>query len=433
MKVSKAIKSAVRPLYIGARLAEERLRSGVVWWPLAPEYLANPYPACRRLRERDPCHYSRLTGQLVVSRYQDVDRILRDHKRFSNDLGKAARKRSTRDRLTERGQVKKSMLSLDPPDHTRLRGLVSRAFTPRSVAEMEPFIRATAHSLIDAAEGRNEFDLMKNFAGPLPTLVNARMIGVPASDLQLFKTWSDRFARVLEPLGLSERETRQIVQTEEEFGRYFAEKIQERRSDPRDDMVTRLVHAEDEGNRLTSSETIVMLRLLLVAGNETTTNLIGNGMLALLRHPEQLDALRAQPDRIPAAIEELLRYDSPVQADARVVVKDTEICGKTARAGSRLVLLLGSANHDPERFDRPDKLDITRPGPANISFGRGIHHCLGAPLARLEGRVAVEVLLERFADIRLAEGPPPRFRSSIVLRGLKDLRGRVQHRRATKS
>lgn len=421
MAIKNAIQSAVRPLYIRARLAQEQRRCGVAWWPLAPDYLADPYPAYRRLREIDPYHTSLVTGQLVVSRYEDVDRILRDHKSFGNDFTKGGTPRQ----MKTRSKLRKSMLSLDPPDHTRLRGLVSRAFTPRSVAEMEGFVRDTARDLLDAAADRSEFDLMSAFAGPLPTLVIARMIGVPSDDLPRFKEWSDRFARVLEPI-ISEHERQQIFRTEKEFADYFAQVIEERRKEPRDDLVTRLVQAEDEGDRLTSDETKVMLRLLLVAGNETTTNLIGNGMLALLRHPDQLAQLREQPERIPAAVEELLRYDSPVQVDARTALHEMEIGGRRVKAGSRTALLIGGANHDPDRFDRPDELDVTRPDSGNISFGRGIHHCLGAPLARLEGRVALETLLERFADIRLAAGPPPEFRSAIVLRGLKHLRVRVR-------
>lgn len=409
------IRSGLRSLYIRARLGEEWARSGVVWWPLARRFVADPYPSYRKLREKDPFHYSPLTGQLVVSRYEDVDRILRDHKRFSNDLRLARPRR----KVDPRSKLKPSMLSLDPPDHTRLRSLVSRAFTPRSVAKMEEFARSTAHALLDEAAGSGEFDLMAAFAGPLPTLVIAKMIGVPSEDLDRFKEWSDKFARVLEPL-LSEREARDVFHTEQEFARYFARIIEQRRREPRDDLVTRLVQAEDEGDRLTSGETQVMLRLLLVAGNETTTNLIGNGTLALLRHPEQLELLRSEPDRAAAAVDELARYDSPVQVDGRFAKEDIVQGGRRVRAGDRLALLIGGANHDPRQFQRPDELDIARADGGNISFGRGIHHCLGAPLARLESRVAFQVLLERFPTLRLGDRPPE-FRPTIVLRGLKRL------------
>ena len=267
---------------------------------------------------------------------------------------------------------------------------------------------------------------MSAFAGPLPTIVIARMIGVPEEDMDRFKVWSDRFARALEPF-LSEREADAVLRTAEQFADYFTGIIEQRRREPRDDLVSRLVEAEDQGDQLTASETQVMLRLLLVAGNETTTNLIGNGMRALLRHPAQLALLRERPELATAAVEELLRYDSPVQVDGRFVIDDNTIGDKTVKAGSRVALLIGSANHDPEQFERPDELDITRPDKGNISFGRGIHHCLGAPLARLEGRIVFEVLLERFAEIGFG-ACAPKYRPSIVLRGLEQFGVRVRRR-----
>ncbi|MCY4573018.1 MAG: cytochrome P450 [Gemmatimonadetes bacterium] len=420
MALKNAIEAAVRSIYIRARLLEERLRSGVAWWPLAPEFVADPYPVYQRLRERDPVHYSALTQQFVVSRYADLDRILRDHRNFSNDLQRA---RSSLGSLGARKKLKPSMLVQDPPDHTRLRGLVNRAFTPRSVAKMEDYIRATAHGLLDRLEGAVEFDLMKAFAVPLPTIVIARMIGVPERDLDRFKVWSDRLARALEPI-LTPEEQDQVFRADRELAEYHTAIIEQRRREPRDDLVSRLVEAEEQGEKLTSDETIVMLRLLLAAGNETTTNLIGNGVRALLRNPAQLALLREQPDLVPAAVEELLRYDAPVQLDMRIARDDVEIGGRAVRAGTMISLAIGSANHDPERFQRPDELDITRPDQGNISFGRGIHHCLGAPLARLEGRIALEVLLERFDEIGFG-ARPPKYRPSVVLRGLDHFDVRV--------
>ena len=414
MMLRKAIAGTVRSAYIHARLAEERLRSGVAWWPLAPGFVANPYPVYHRLRKRDPVHSSILTEQVVVTRYADVDRILRDHRNFSNDLHKA---RSSRGSLATRKKLKPSMLVQDPPDHTRLRGLVNRAFTPRSVANMEDYIRSTAHTLLDAVEGNDEFDLMTAYAGPLPTLVIARMIGVPESDLDRFKVWSNHLVRALEPL-LTPEEEELVYQNEQRLADYHRGIIEQRRRDPRDDLISRLVEAEEQGDKLTLDEMIVMLRLLLIAGNETTTNLIGNGMRALLRNPDQLALLRERPELMPSAVEELLRYDSPVQLDMRFARRDLEIGGRFVRSRTMITPAIGSANRDPERFQRPDELDITRPDAGNISFGRGIHHCLGAPLARLEGRIALEVLLERFARIGFGKRPP-RYRQSIVLRGLE--------------
>ena len=420
MALKNAIGAAVRPIYIRAKLVAERLRSGVVWWPLAQDFIADPYPAYRRLRDLDPVHYSILTRQVVVSRFADVDRILRDHRNFSNNLKSA---RDSRGIVATRRKLKPSMLALDPPDHTRLRRLVNRAFTPRSVAKLEDFIRATAHRLIDMLEEADEFDLMKAFAAPLPTIVIARMIGVPERDLNRFKVWSSRLARALEPI-LSAEEQELVYRSDQQLAEYFTAIIEQRRREPRDDLVSRLVEVEEQGDKLTRDETIVMLRLLLIAGNETTTNLIGNGVRALLRHPGQLALLREQPELAPSAVEELLRYDSPVQLDMRIASRDLQIGGSAVRSGTMIGLILGSANRDPDRFQRPNELDITRSDHGNISFGRGIHHCLGAPLARLEGRIALEVLLERFDQIGFG-ARRPKYRPSIVLRGLEHFDVRV--------
>ena len=423
MTLRDTFRSAIAPIYIRGRLLQERITSGVAWYPVDPAYIANPYPTYRRLRERDPYHVSQLTGMLVVSRYEDVDAILRDHERFANaERGMSQSLTNTR----VRQELTPSILSLDPPDHTRLRGLVNRAFTPRQMAKMEDHVRETAHALLGEVGDSNDFDLMSNLATLLPMVVIAEMIGVPTEDRERFKTWSDRFARVLEP-NLTPEEGKLVLETATEFRSYFAPIIEERRGEPTDDLVSRLVLAEEDGQQLTTDETQVTLRLLLVAGNETTTNLIGNGLRALLQHPEQLQLLREQPELIPSAIEELLRYDAPVQLDGRYVIEDVEVGGKLAKADSRVALLIGGANRDPEAFSDPDTLDVTREDAGNISFGRGIHHCLGAPLARLEARIAFEVLLERFDDIQFGARDPV-YKPNIVLRGLREFPIRVHHR-----
>ena len=415
-----AIARAVWAAHMYIRLAGEWVRTGVAYRPLSRNFVADPYPLYRRLREHDPIHRSIFADQVVVSRYADVDRILRDHRTFGNDFRKAT---SSEGALATLKQVTPSILTLDPPDHTRLRSLVNRAFTPRQVAKTENYIRATAHKLLDKVGEAREFDLIKAFAVPLPTIVIARMIGVPERDLERFKVWSDDLARSLEPF-LSLEEQEKVYRADEQFAAYFTGIIEQRRREPRDDLVSRLVEAEDAGDKLTAEETWVMLRLLLAAGNETTTNLIGNGVRALLRHPDQLALLRERPELVPSAVEELLRYDAPVQLDMRVALRDMELGGLAVSEGTLITLLIGSANHDPERFPEPEVLDVTRSDHPNISFGRGIHHCLGAPLARLEGRIALEVLLERFP--RLGFGTrPSKYRPSIVLRGLKHLDVRV--------
>ena len=269
-------------------------------------------------------------------------------------------------------------------------------------------------------EGTDEFDLMKAFAVPLPTIVIARMIGIPERDLGRFEVWSGRLARALEPI-LTPAEQELVYRTHRQLAESI---IEQRHLEPREDLVSRLVEAEEQGDKLTRDETIVMLRLLLLAGNETTTNLIGNGVRALLRHRGQLALLREHPDLIPSAVEELLRYDSPVQLDMRIATRDLDIGDSAVPSGAMIGLLIGSANHDPERFRRSAELDITRSDRGNISFGRGIHHCLGAPLARLEGRIALEVLLERFSEMGFG-ARPPKYRPSVVLRGLEHFDVRV--------
>ena len=416
---SKIIQRAA-PLYIRARAAQERWESGVAWNPLDPNFIADPYPTYQELRERDPFHRSRVTGAIVVSPYEDVDAILRNFKEYSNERANRNRDSS---RAVERDQIaanmQPSMLGLDPPDHTRLRSLVSRAFTPRQIAKMEDHIRATAHALLDEVEGDSVFDLMSNLAALLPTVVIAEMIGVPTADRDKFKEWSDAFARGLEP-NMSEEEFALVLKTGRIFDQYFRQQIEEHRAEPQDDLISRLIEAEDEGSRLNRDEMVVTLRLLLVAGNETTTNLIGNGLLALLQHPEQLELLRQQPELLDNAIEELLRYDSPVQVDARSTIGPTTLERHTLPPGHLVTTLIGGANRDPAQFRDADTLDITREDTGNVSFGRGIHHCLGAPLARLEGKIAFEALLERFDTIELG-GRPPVYKPNIILRGLEHL------------
>lgn len=423
-KIRSAIRDVVKPFYIRTRLVEERLRSGVAWWPLLPGYITDPYPVYRRLRERDPVHRSLITGQYLISRYADVDRVLRDYRTFSNVRREA--NPSPHRRVDTQQELTPTMIRVDPPDHTRLRALVNLTFTPRQIASMEESIRTTAHALLDQVENAEEFDLMRTFADPLPTLVIAKMVGVPREDIERFREWTRKFSRAVDP-GHSDEESEEILKLEKQFSEYFAGVIEQRRLHPRDDLVSRLAEAEEQGDKLTAIEMTAMLRLLMVAGTETTANLIGNGMRALLRHPDQLALLREEPETIGSAIEEMLRYDPPIQALPRFTTHEVEIGGKTLKANSRVVVILGSANRDEEQFARPDEFDITRSDTGNIAFGRGIHYCLGGALARLEGRIALEVLLERFSEIRFGSRPPA-HRSNVVLRGLSHLDIRVRRR-----
>lgn len=415
--------------YICGRLADDRLRTGVAWWPLGASYLADPYPALRRLRDTDPCHRCSLTKGFLVSRYRDIDRVLRDHKHFRNSPPRNP-------------QVAPPLVGTNPPVHTRLRRLASRAFTAGQVARMEDHVRTTAHKLLDRVAEKDTFDLMSAFAKPLPVRVIGRMIGWPKQDFAIFENWSAGVRRP-EPFALriglaplvehltrcSRNELRQWIRTKWRFDRRLDRLVEERRSEPRDDVVSKMVDVGIEDDRLTLKEARAMVRFLLSVGNSSTTNLIGNGMLALLRRPEQLQLLRERPDLLAEAVQELLRYDAPLQIIRRVAAEDIEVAGRLVAAESQVLLLLGGANRDPGQFPRPDELDFGRADKRNVAFGRGVHRCLGARLAEMEGRVAVEVLLERFTDIQLASAPPPSFKRKIIERGLKHLHIRVRRRR----
>ena len=404
--VAAIVERAVKPLAMMSLLAWERLESGVTFNPLSPQLRANPYPLYDELRRKDPVHRMRLIDGWVLTNYEDVDMVLRDHRRFGNE-GR------------DFGYIPYiSMLDLDPPAHTRIRGLVSRGFTPRSVSALEPRVRQRVDELLDALEGRDRIDLIQDFAFPLPVIVIAELLGVPPEDREQFNEWSNIAALTVDPL-LNETQVRRVRQAIEELFEYFDGVAAARRKDPQDDLVSVLANAEEDGERLSREDLLINLVLFLAAGNETTRNLIGNGTLALLRHPEQLQRLRDAPGLLDTAIDELLRYDSPVQVDGRIVRESLEIGGKKIRPGQRVLCILGAANRDPAAFPDPDTLDIGREAGNHLAFGRGIHYCLGAPLARLEGRIAFEALLSRYQSLALAE--EPRYRDQVTLRGLEAL------------
>ncbi len=412
-----SLDEAIRGALAGVASVGECLRSGVSYNPLSATTIQDPYPIYAALRARSPVHRSRVMNAWLFTRHADIDAILRDHRRFGNDPRKGTLSRQQSARLPPADEF--SMLLLDPPDHTRLRSLVNKAFTPRAVNALEPRVRSILATLLDEIDDLSGFNLIDAIARPLPIIVIAEMLGVPARDRELFKHWSIERARLLEPT-ISRRERASAFRTLEAFDDYFRAVIKARRAEPRDDLVSALVQAHDEHDSLSERETLNMLRLILIAGNETTTNLIGNGMLALLRHPDELKRLRAEPELIPSAVEELLRFDSPVQLDTRRVLSDCDVDGVELRERENVILALGAANRDPEAFENPDRLDVGRGIRSHLSFGRGIHHCLGAPLARLEGRIVLEMLLERYRRIRLLTGRP-RFRRAVVLRGLSSL------------
>ena len=398
-------------------LLAERRRSGFAYNPLDARTVQDPYPAYAELRARARVHRSRLLQGWVFTRHADVSAILGDHRRFGSEPRKGSIPFFRRAMLPPPEEY--TMVMLDPPDHTRIRALVGRAFTPGTVAALEPRIRGHLATLLDGIADPSAFDLMEFVARPLPLTVIAEMLGFPPEDRAALGSWSARGARLLEPM-IGIREWRAGKAAGRAFDAYCRRVIRERRASPGDDMVSALLRARDGEARLSDRETLNVLRTLLIAGNETTVDLIGNGFLALLRHPGQLERLRADPELIPGAVEELLRFDAPVQTDFRCVLADCEVGGQALRQRENVFLLIGAANRDPEAFEDPDRLDVGRNPGAHLAFGGGIHHCLGVPLARLAGRIVLEMLLERFRSMKLA-GHGPRFRPGVVLRGLESL------------
>ncbi len=310
------------------------------------------------------------------------------------------------------------MLVVDPPDHTRLRTLVQKAFTPRVVERLRPRIEALVKEALDEAEARGSMDLVADLAYPLPVTVIAELLGVPVEDRSAFRRWSDALVGALDPVALTDRRSA-VLAARDALHAYLERVVAERRAAPRDDLISRLVEAEEQGDRLSGPELLAMGVLLLVAGHETTVNLIGNGINALLAHPDQLARLRDEPELIEPAVEELLRYDSPVQLTGRVALEELELGGRRVEPGQMLMLLLGAANRDPRVFAEPERLDLGRDPNPHLAFGRGIHFCLGAPLARLEGQIAIRELVRRFPTLRLA-GTPER-RPTVTLRGFASL------------
>ena len=390
-----------------------------VFNPLLPEFHANPYPFYAQLRDKDPVHESPM-GFRVLTRYEDVVLALRDP-RFGRD-GFEALLAAQYGPEGEGGRLPRSMLMRDPPDHTRLRTLVSKAFTPRVIEEMRPHIQTIVDGLLDHVQGNKGMDVIADLAYPLPVTVICEMLGVPLDDHTAIKGWSSDIARSLDSIGLlADPDVMARGDTARRaLGEYFRQLLPERRRRPRADLLSQLIAAEEQGDRLNEGELLSMCLLLFIAGHETTVNLIGNGVLALLRHPDEFRKLRDEPALISLAVEELLRYDSPVQWTARITSADVDIRGHQIPGGSMVIAAIGAANRDPSQFRDPDRLDIAREGNRHVAFGFGIHFCLGAPLARAEGQIALGALLRRMPDLAL-QTATPEWRESSALRGLTTL------------
>src|SRR6202522_897064 len=382
-----------------------------------PEFRANPYAHYAPLLAGPPhiLNMGPMTFALVA-RYADVTAALRDHEHFSS-VGPPPPPQAYQGRFAG----SRNMLGSDPAQPSRLPRLVSRDFTPRRIRELEPRIREIAKELLDKAEAKGEFDVMADLANTLAVTVISDMLGVPAGLNARFKHWSDTITGGDNNVPGAPQPP-ESIRAIDELGDYFTAEIEKRRANPGPDLVSALVAAHDEGDVMSAADLLSFVTLLLVAGNETTTNLIGNGTLALGRHPEQFDALKRNPAMLPRAIEEMLRYDGPVQSTVRFTQQPVQLGGTEIPAGGFALMIVAAADRDPSQFKNPEKFDITRDPNEHVAFGEGIHFCIGAPLARMEATVAFEGMLERFPRLRLKDPAiVPTYKGSYFLRGLESL------------
>ncbi len=390
----------------------------------SPAFKTNPYPYYARLRAEAPVHRVPLPGKQtawLVTRYDDVSAMLKDDRFVKNRWSVVSPEQAANQPWVPKfvRPLERNMLDVDPPDHTRLRGLVHKAFTSRLIEDLRGRIQALTDELLDAVESRGQMDLIRDYAQPLPTTIIAEMLGVPVRDRHRFQRWSN----VVVTSTNTTWRLLKAVPTLWAFLTYVRKLIKIRRADPQDDLMSALVEAHEAGDQLSEDELVAMIVLLLIAGHETTVNLIGNGMLALMEHPDSMEPLRSDPSLIKSAVEELLRYDGPLlTATERFTREDVTIEGVTIPRGELVFAVLASANRDERQFDGPDRLDLAREPNRHVAFGLGMHYCLGAPLARLEGQIAINTLLRRMPDLRLAVPVNAlRWRPGLILHGLKAL------------
>jgi hypothetical protein len=395
----------------------------------SPEFVANPYPTFARMRSNDPVFWSAENNYWCLTRYDDITSLIPSQQFSSNRLeahaGRMAQgaKEYFRPFLTA---VSSWMLMIDPPDHTRLRGLVNKAFTPRVVEDMRIFIQELVNKMLADLEGQGSMDVIADLANPLPAMVIAELLGVPRTDQRQFKEWSDDIALALSAIDTtaSKDELFALYSVAQKsalaLSDYFKEHVAELRRHPQENLLFALAQAEEQGDRLTQDELFANCVLLMIAGHETTTNLIGNGILALLQNPDQREALVANPELIVSAVEELLRYESPVQKMGRIALADIELKGKHIKKGDLVCFSFAAGNRDPEVFASPERLDITRKPNRHLAFGHGLHYCVGAALARLEGQIVINTVLRRLPRLQLAT-ENLQWHRNFTLRGLKSL------------
>ena len=396
--------------------------------PASASFRADPFPTYRLLRDEDPAHWSQPLKSWVLTRYDDVRRVCVDARMSSDRLRPffASLPSSESARMAELMRVLTLwMVFRDPPEHTRLRRLASRVFHVRSVQALRPNVEALTAWLLERIGGRESFDFIAELAGPLPALVIIDMLGAPRAELERLKRLSDEMALFIGGARESEAKYERAEAATREMAALFRELIAARRAAPREDLLSQLVHLEDDGERFTDDELVATCVLLLFAGHETTTHHLANGLAALARFPGEMERLRRRPSLAGAAVEELLRYDGPIGAQVRIALEAQHFHDRTIRPGERVFLMMNAANRDPRAYHEPDRLDLGRNGSAHLSFGFGPHLCLGFPLARLEGQIALPAVLARWRDIEIAEGPLE-WMDSLVLRGMKALPLRVR-------
>jgi pimeloyl-[acyl-carrier protein] synthase len=388
---------------------------------LDPEVLANPYPLYQRLRSEDPVHWDPFLHTWVVTRYADVVQVLYHFSanRTPTPEQLSALNLSALNPIAE--VMVRQMLFLDPPDHTRLRALASAAFTPRRVEQLRSHIQDVMDTLLDKLVARGRMDVIADFAGPAPAIVTAELLGVPAADHAKLKDWSQDFAEMLGNFQHNPDRIPRVLRSVENLCSYFRTAMIEQQANAREGLIQAMMNAEVDGARLTAEEIIANLIVTMVGGLETTTNLIGNGVLTLLRNPAALEQLRADSSLIPSAVEELLRYESPSQHTARLAPDNVELGGKKILKRQAVIAVMGAGNRDPQRFPDPDRLDLARKDNRHLAFGWAAHFCFGAALARLEGQIAFETLLRRLPDLALETKAPLEWRHNLGLRGLTAL------------
>ncbi len=387
---------------------------------LYPETLADPYPLYHRLRTEDPVHWDPFLHTWVVTRYADVVAVLQ-HFLASRSPSPAQLSALGLSGLVPIAEVLvRQMLFLDGAAHARIRNLASAAFTPRRVEALRPHIQEITDNLLDQVLVKGQMDVIADLADPLPAIVTTEMLGLPLSDWRQLTTWSTDFAEALGNLQHNTDRAPHVLKSLQAMCSYFLAAVEDHRQHPGDDLICALLHAEHAGDSLSTEEVVANCIMVMTGGQETTTNLIGNGLLALLRHPQQWHRLRSSVELVPSAIEELLRFESPIQYTSRLAPADLEMGGKTIRKQQAVIAVIGAANRDPDRFPDPDRLDITRQDNRHLAFAWGPHFCFGAPLARLEGEIAFTTMLRRIPELTL-EPAPPTWRQNLGFRGLTQL------------